>query len=101
MSSFEARHKVVSSGSTALNVFLMSLLQPWRWPIMLANGGIRVMRGAKPVENLTPDYDLLPEDQVFIDDAYGVTWMALRKRASDTFRDLVFCPQREEKNATS
>jgi hypothetical protein len=43
------------------------------------------------------DTTLADGDRVFIDEAYGRTWMELRRNASAYFRDYVFCPQRHPK----
>lgn len=90
MSYFEKRRQVVRGESERLKVFLMSRLQPWRWPVMLANGGIRVERGGVPVPNLTLDYQLSAGDVVVLDDAFGLTWSALIREASRSYRDYVF-----------
>ena len=94
MSYFEQRRTVVRGESETLKVFLMSRLQPWRWPIMLANGGIRVERGGKPVPDVTLGYQLFAGDVVVTDDAYGITWMQLIREATRSHRDYIYSPNR-------
>ena len=93
MSSFE-KAQVVHGSAQLLRQFLQKQLQPWRWDIMLKNGGIRAERAGKPIPKLALNTTLKAGDVVFIDDAYGMTYIELRKKASQDFRDYVFCPQR-------
>src|SRR5689334_1036620 len=93
MSSFE-KAQVVHGSAQLLRQFLQKQLQPWRWDIMLKNGGIRAERAGKPITKLALNTTLKAGDVVFIDDAYGMTYIELRKKASQDFRDYVFCPQR-------
>jgi len=92
MSLFEKRRAVVFGESQSLKVFLMSRLQAWRWPIMLANKGIRVERAGVPVDNLTLDYQLTAGDVVVTDEVSGTTWSALEREATASYRDYVFAP---------
>lgn len=77
-----------------LREYLAKRLQPWRWPIMLSSGAIRVEIGATAVNNLTLDSEIRPGATVVIDDVFGNTWRLLREEANRNFRDYVFCPQR-------
>jgi len=90
---FEYRQIYVGFGES-LQDYLVKRLQPWRWPIMLSTGAIRVEKGAKAVPHLTLEFKLRPGDVVVIDDAFGLTWSALMREARSNFRDYVFCPQR-------
>ena len=92
MSLFEKRRTVVHGESQSLKVFLMSRLQAWRWPIMLANSGIRVERAGKPVAKLTLDYQLTAGEVVVTDEVSGTTWSALEREATASYRDYVFAP---------
>jgi hypothetical protein len=94
MSGFETSQVVTDTGGLSLQAFLLTRLQPWRSEIMLENQGIRVKHQGSYVDPLTLDTHLAQNDVVFIDPAYGRTWMELRRQASSDFRDLVFCPQR-------
>lgn len=94
MTEFNRSEVVYDTGGVSLQIFLLTRMQPWRWDIMLANGGIRVEHAGKAVDNLTRATMLSQGDVVFIDNAYGRTWMELRRTASTAFRDYVFCPQR-------
>src|SRR5262249_9646402 len=91
--SFFARTHVIDRSQT-LTTFLTPLVQPWRWDIMLKNGGIRADRQGKAITPLAPGTALNTGDIVTIDDAFGVTSLQLRRKASTDFRDLVFSPQR-------
>ena len=77
-----------------LKLYLQTRLQPWRWPIMLSTGAIRVERGGKARPDLKLEYGLSTSDVIVIDDAYGETWRKLMREATVNFRDYVFCPQR-------
>lgn len=77
----------------SLKIHLQTRLQPWRWPIMLKTGAIRIERRSKPVPNLTVEFEIESGDVIVIDDAYGATWRNLADEARRNFRDYVFCPQ--------
>lgn len=94
MAPFKRREVIGLRQSERLRVFLLSRLQKWRWPIMLAAGGIQVEAGAAPVPGLTLDYQLGAGETVVIDDGAPATDAALRKAATAGFKDYVFCPQR-------
>ena len=94
MTDFNRIEVIHDTGGISLNLFLLTRMQPWRWDIMLASGGIRAEHAGKTISNLTPETTLSQGDVVFIDEAYGRTWMELRRKASTDFRDYVFCPQR-------
>lgn len=94
MASFTRRELLGLGQSERLRVFLMSRLQKWRWPVMLATGGIAVEVGAAPVPGLTLDYQLGAGEVVVIDDSGAATAAALRKAATSDGKDYVFCPQR-------
>jgi hypothetical protein len=96
MSSFEQRRVIVQGETMPLRVFLQSKIQPWRWPTMLASGGIRVEFGTRRVANLTLDYQLSAGETVVIDDAFGNTWSALIKLATSDGRDYLFGPGRRD-----
>lgn len=94
MAAFTLRQVVGLGETQSLKVFLMSRLQPWRWPVMLSAGAISVEVGAKPVDKLTLQYQLSAGEAVVIDDSGAAADAALKKEATAGFKDYVFCPQR-------